>query len=162
VSTFFFYWYANYIFFYQEKSSLFLVSLDFLIKQLDQPGGFLGYLGKLLTTFYYHKLAGPVLMSLIILGSVYLLNRIGKLISGKQAFIFPFLAGAAMVYLQANYQFAAFNNTGVLLQLLAFYLVIRFLQGKWNWIAVILFPGWYFLTGGFSWIFLLLYLMRAA
>ena len=158
--AFYFYWFANYIFYHQEKTSLFLISLDFLKNQIDQPGGFMEYLGKLLTAFYYPKLLGPVLMSFIILGSVYLLSLTGKLISGKKAYIFPFLTGAVMVYLQTNYQYAAFNNSGIFLQLLLFFLIIRFSPGKWNWIAVAAFPAWYFLTGGFSWIFLLLFSMQ--
>jgi hypothetical protein len=161
-STIFFYGFVSYVFFHQEKSSLFLVSSQFLADHLDQPGGFLEYLGKLLTTFYYHKLAGSVLMSLIILGTVFFLSRIGKEISGKSAFVLPFLVGALMVILQTNYQYAAFNNTGIFLQLLFYYLTIKFLKGKLEWITVALFPLWYFLTGGFSWIFLLLFMMRLA
>lgn len=162
ISTFFYYRFAHYVFFHQEKTSLFLVSSGFLSEHLDQPGGFLEYLGKLLTAFYYYKLAGAVLMSLVILGSVYLLNRIGKLISGKPAFFLPFLAGALMVILQTNYQYAAFNNVGIFLQLLFYYLTLRYLKGKPEWITVAVFPVWYFLTGGFSWIFLLLFVMRSA
>jgi hypothetical protein len=159
-TTFFFYWFASYIFYHQEKTSLFITSADFLKRHLDQPGGFLEYLGKLLAAFYYPKLLGPVLTGLIISGSIYLLSQTGKLISGKSAYVFPFLTGAAMVYLQANYQYAAFNNLSIFLQLLAFYLTNRFFHEKWNWIVVFLFPAWYFLTGGFSWIFLLLFLLQ--
>lgn len=160
-SIFFFYWFANYIFFYQEKSSLFLVSSQFLAEHLDQPGGFLEYLSKLLTSLYYHKLVGPVLICLIILGSVILLRRIGKEISGRPAYILPFFTGALMVFLQTNYQYAAFNNLGIFLQLLFYYFTLRFLKRNFEWITVAVFPVWYFLTGGFSWILLLLFIMRS-
>jgi hypothetical protein len=161
-SIFFFYWFTSYVFFHQEKMSLFLVSSSFLSEHLDQPGGFLEYLGKLLTTFYYHKLVGAVLMSLVIFGAVFLLSRIGKEISGKSAFVLPFLAGALMVVLQTNYQYAALNNVGIFLQLLFYYSTVKFLNGKLEWITVALLPLWYFLTGGFAWIFLLLFMMRLA
>jgi len=156
-TVFYFYWFANYIFFYQEKTSLFLVSFSYLKEHFDQPGGFLEYLGNLVTAFYYHKLTGPVLLELIILGSALLVAQIAKIRSGKTAYIFPFLIGAGMVYLQANYQYAAVNNLGILLQLLFFYLTLRFFRKRLEWIPVLLFPGWYILTGGFSWIFLVLF-----
>jgi len=162
ISTFFFYSFASYVFFYQEKSSLFLVSSDFLREHFDQPGGFLEYVSKLLAAFYYHKIVGSVLMSLVILGAVFFLSRIGKEISGKSAFFLPFLAGVLMVILQTNYQFAALNNIGIFLQLLFYYSTLRFLKGNFEWMTVAVFPFWYFLTGGFSWIFLVLFMMRLA
>ncbi|SHJ28044.1 hypothetical protein SAMN05444280_11537 [Tangfeifania diversioriginum] len=156
-TVFYFYWFANYIFFYQEKTSLFLVSFSYLKEHFDQPGGFLEYLGSLVSAFYYHKFTGPVLMGLIIFASVLLVARIAKIKTGKPAPVFPFLIGAGMVYLQANYQYAAVNNLGIFLQLLFFYLTLRFFRKRLEWIPVLLFPGWYILTGGFSWIFLVLF-----
>jgi hypothetical protein len=159
-TVFYFYWFANYIFFYQEKASLFLVTFSYLKEQLGQPGGFLEYLGNLITAFYYHKLAGAVLTGLMIFCSVFFVARIEKIKSGKPATVFPFLIGAGMVYLQANYQYAAVNNVGILLQLLIFYLTIRFFRKKLEWIPVFLFPLWYILSGGFSWIFLALFIVH--
>lgn len=159
-TVFYFYWFANYIFFYQEKASLFLVSLSYLKEHFDQPGGFLEYLGNLVSAFYYHKLTGPVLMGLIIFASVLLVARIVKIKTGRPAILFPFLIGAGMVYLQANYQYAAVNNVGIFLQLLFFYLTLRFLRKRLEWIPVLLFPLWYILTGGFSWIFLALFVLH--
>ncbi|HSO89472.1 MAG TPA: DUF6057 family protein, partial [Draconibacterium sp.] len=48
------------------------------------------------------------------------------------------------------------NNLGIFLQILMFYLAIRFLNGAKMWIAVGLFPVWYIITGSFSLIFLIL------
>lgn len=159
-TVFYFYWFANYIFFYQEKASLFLVSFSYLKEHFDQPGGFLEYLGSLVSAFYYHKLTGPVLMGLIIFASVRLVARIAKIKTGRPATIFPFLIGAGMVYLQANYQYAAVNTIGIFLQLLLFYCTLRFFSMKLEWIPVLLFPLWYILTGGFSWIFLALFVVH--
>lgn len=159
VSATYFLWFASYIFFYQEKSMLFLVSTDFLFKHLDQPGGFLEYLGIFFTTFYYHEVAGAVLLSFIILLVSWVLSLIGKNISGKQVYVLPFMIGAGLVYLQTHYQYAVFNTLGILLQLVLFYFIIRFLKGKREWLPVVLFPFWYFLTGGFAWLFFVLFLL---
>ena len=47
----------------------------------------------------------------------------------------------------------------MLLQLLLFYLTIRYLKG---FIPVIIFPFWYLVTGGFAWIFALMYTLYLA
>ncbi len=155
-STFHLYWFASYIFFYQEKSTLFLVSFSYLAEHLRQPGGFLVWLAELQTAFYFYPLAGAFIVSIEICLIIFVIIKIGKVLTGKTFFLIPFLTGAVLFYLQTNYQYLAFNNLGIFLQILLFYLVIQFLNGTKIWIPVLLFPGWYFLTGSFSFIFLIL------
>lgn len=156
LSTFYFYWFVSYIFFYQEKSSLFLVSFSYLTEHLQQPGGFLVWLAELQTAFYFYPLAGAFIVSIEMCLVIFLITKIGGVLTGRTFFLIPFLTGAILFYLQTNYQYAAFNNLGILLQILMFYLAIQFLKGTTMWIPVILFPGWYLLTGSFSLIFLIL------
>ena len=156
LSTFYFYWFASYIFFYQEKSVLFLVSISYLAEHLNQPGGFLIWLAELQTAFYYYPFAGALIVSIEICLVIFLISKIGKVIKRKTTCLVPFLTGAILFYLQTNYQYLAYNNLGILLQILMFYLVIRFLEGNKMWIPVLLFPGWYLLTGSFSLILLVL------
>jgi len=155
--TFYLYYFTSYIFFYQEKSSLFLVSFDFLLNHLNQPGGFLIYLGDLQTTFYYYPLVGAILVSLEVLATVFLVGRIGKKISGKRSFFVPFLIGAGLFYLQTNYQYVALNNLGIIIQLCLFLWVISYSNRRYEWIPVLLFPVNYFLFGSFSILFLVQY-----
>jgi hypothetical protein len=154
LSTFYLYWFAGYIFFYQEKITLFLVSFSYLTEHLNQPGNFLIWLAELQTAFYYYPLAGALIVSAEICLIVLLIFETGKLLTGKNFFLIPFLTGAVLFYLQTNYQYLAFNNLGIFLQILMFYLTIRYLEGIKMWIPVIFFPVWYFLTGSFSILFL--------
>lgn len=157
LSTFFFSWFANYIFFYQEKSSLFQVSLPYLFSHLNQPGGLLKYLGEFQTTLYYYPLMGAVLVSLEICLAILLVSGISKVLTGRSVYFVPFAIGAALFYMQTNYQYVALNNLGILLQLALFYLTITLLKGKWEWTVAILFPAWYFLTGSFSILYFVLF-----
>ncbi|WP_346864405.1 DUF6057 family protein [uncultured Draconibacterium sp.] len=154
MGTFFLYYYSAYIFFYQEKSILFQLSLDYLQQHLNQPGGFLIYLGKLQTTFYYYPFIGSLLVVLELCFLIWLLQKTGKLLSGRSYYFIPFLLGGALFYLQINYQYLAFNNLGILLQLFLFYIFVRCKKSVFLWGGVILFPGIYFLFGSFSFLLL--------
>ena len=156
----YFNWFGNYIFFYQEKSSLFLVTYSYLVEALNRPGGFLNYLGQLVTTFYFYPLVGSVLVSVVFCMVVWLVAETGKIYTGKNLYILPFIIGATLFYLQTNYQFRIFNSVGILLQLLLFYYTIARLKRKLQWAPVFLFPAWYILTGSFSVIFLVLFLFH--
>lgn len=153
-SFLFFGFFADYVEFYQEKLSLFVFSRDYLIDKLSQPGSLLIYLGKFLTTFYYYPLAGAIIISVIICLIIYVISKIIRYLSGRESILVPVIFGAAVFFLQTNYQYLLFNSLGILLQLTLFYLTIRYLKG---WIPVIIFPFWYYLTGGFAWIFGLMY-----
>lgn len=154
-STFYLYYFTSYIFFFQEKTSLFLVSLPYLQEHLNQPGGFLQYLSELQTTFYYYPFIGAILVSAEVCVIIYLVGRIGNVFSERKFYFLPFLIGALLFYLQTNYQYVALNNVGILIHLWLFLRVITYLREKCRWIPVVLFPAMYFLFGSFSVIFLL-------
>ena len=146
--------FADYIGFYQEKISLFVFSRDYLIDNIKQPGSLLVYLGRFLTTFYYYPFVGGLIISSIICLIILVISKIIGSSTGKETLLLPLLFGTAFFVLQADYQYLLYNSLGVLLQLLLFYLTIRYLKG---FIPVIIFPFWYLLTGGFAWIFALMY-----
>ena len=156
ISFAFFGFYADYTCFFQEKTSLFVFSRDYLNDNLRQPGSLLIYLGKFLTSFYYNPITGTIIISLIIALISWMFYAILNYLSGRRSFLIPVLAGMAVFYLQTTYRYLAFNNLGLLLQLCTFYLVVKHLKG---WLPVFLFPLWYFATGGFSWIFGLMYIL---
>lgn len=156
MGTFFLYYYSAYIFFYQEKSILFQLSFDYLKQHLNQPGGFLIYLSELQTTFYYYPLLGSLLVVVQLCILIWLLQNIGKLLSGRSFYFIPFLVGGALYYLQTNYQYLAFNNLGILLQLFLLYIFVRSKKSVFLWSGIILFPAVYFLFGSFSVLLLLM------
>jgi len=148
--------FSNYLFFYQEKSSLFIFSYDFLHENLHQPGGFLIWLGKLFSTFYYYPLAGAFIVSSIFTLIVLSVSKIILVLTGNEARIIPFIIGISLFYLQTDYRYLLFNNLGLLLQLAVFWFVIRYLTFIKGWLPVVLAPVLFYFTGGFTWVFLLL------
>ena len=153
-SFLFFGFFADYIEFYQEKLSLFVFSRDYFTDNITQPGSLLVYLGRFLTTFYYYPFLGGLIISSILCLIIFIISKIIRLLTGKAALLVPLYFGTAFFILQADYQYLLFNSLGVLLQLLLFYLTIRYLKG---FVPVIIFPFWYLVTGGFAWIFALMY-----
>ncbi len=139
--------YANHIFIYQEKNSLFVFSADYLYDHLNQPGSLLKYLAGLISSFYYIQYAGAFIASAVILLTILSLSEIIKLIKGKETLFVPFFTGILMFWLQTNYRYMLYNNLGILLQLL---LALVFIKYKRKYLPAILLPLWYFLNGGFS------------
>lgn len=158
VSVFvYFAFFGNYVLFYQEKFSLFIFSFDFLKENLHQPGGLLIWLGKLLSIFFYHSVTGALVIAAILSLTVYYVSEIIKFLSGKNAIIPSVVSGMILFYVQTEYQFFLFNSLGLLFQLLFFYVSIKhfkFLRGR---IPLLFGPLLYFATGGFVWIFLILF-----
>jgi len=155
----FFGFFADYIEFYQEKLSLFVFSRDYLIDNITQPGSLLVFLGRFLTTFYYYPLVGGLIISLVLSLIIFMTSKIIKLLTGKMTLLLPLLFGAAFFILQSSYQYLLYNSVGVLLQLVLFYLTIKYLK---DFVPVIIFPFWYLVTGGFAWIFGLMYTLYIA
>lgn len=155
-SFIYFGFFVDYILFYQEKSSLFIFSSDFLFENLHQPGGFLIWLGKFFSTFFYYTPAGALIVAAILTLIVTTVTNIIRILTGKNSIIVPFIIGAALFYLQTDYRFLIYNNLGLLLQLALFYVTIRYLTSLKGWIPVIIIPLWYFATGGFALVFSIL------
>jgi hypothetical protein len=152
----YFCFFADYVLFYQEKSSLFIFSFDFLKENLHQPGGFLIWLGKLLTTFFYYPFTGGLVVALILTLVVLAVSAIIRIISGNNSILFPLLTGVALFYFQTDYRFLLYNNAGVLFQLCLFLLAIKYINIWRGWIPVLLIPLVYFATCGFAWMYLLM------
>lgn len=155
-SFIYFGFFADYVLFYQEKSSLFIFSFDFLKENLHQPGGLLIWLGKLFTTFYYYPFAGGLIVTLVVTLIVLTVSAIIRIISGNNSTLFPLLTGVALFYLQTNYRFIIYNNAGLLIQLSFFLLAIKYVNVWKGWIPVLLIPLIYFATCGFAWMYLLM------
>jgi hypothetical protein len=155
-SFIYFGFFGDYIFFYQEKSSLFIFSRDFLHENLHQPGGLLIWLAKFFSTFYYYPLIGAMMLSSILTMITILASRIILILNGQNSRIIALVIGTSLFYLQTDYRFLLINDLGLLLQMTLFWLVIRYLRFLKGWAAVMLVPFWFYATGGFAWVFQLL------
>jgi hypothetical protein len=152
--------YFDYIFFYQEKSKLFFTTFQSFTGYLNRPGGILEYIGDFITSLYYYPVIGAVIVSLEIVLLIYFLTEISKVLAEKNFCGIAFVVGALFFYMQLNHYYFNFNTLGVLLQIGLFYLTIKYLKGELLWIAVILFPLWYYATGGFSVVYFVLFTLN--
>lgn len=150
----YFYFFGNHVLFFQEKTSLFIFSFEFLTENIKQPGGFLVYISAFLTTFSCYPAAGALIYATILWMIVVFSLEITVAVSGSKRVLIPYLAGLALFYLQLDYRYLLLNNTGILLQILFFWLSVRYLKG---FIPVLLLPLFYFLTGGFTLIYLFMF-----
>ncbi|MEI6140331.1 MAG: DUF6057 family protein [Mariniphaga sp.] len=144
------------LFVYQEKTSIFVLSVDFLTENLTQPGGLLVYFTKFLTAFFYYPIAGAIIVSLVITLIVLTISEIIYLLRGKKYPIPALIFGIGLFYLQTNYQFLLIYNLGLLVQLLFFLMSIRYNTHLKGAIPILLAPLCVFMTGGFVWIFLIM------
>ncbi len=153
----YFAFFIDYVLFYQEKSSLFVFTSGFLTENLHQPGGPLVYLGKFFTTFFYNPVSGSLVISSVITLIVLAISKIVTYLSGKSLKVLPFLIGAALFFMQTDYRFSLVNNLGLLLQLAFFYISVKYLASFLKgWIPVVLIPLWYFVSGGFTLLFIIM------
>ena len=148
---------GDYITYYQEKNSLFVFSKDYLVSHLIQPGALLIYVGNFLTTFFYYPLTGAVVIALLISFSGYMVSKITNILAGKISWSVTLLFSAVLFYFQTSYQFPVFNIAGLTLQLVLFFLLIKYSELWWG---IILFPVWYYITGAYSLVFILLVTTR--
>jgi len=148
--------FGNYIFFYQEKSSLFVFSTGYLLENLRQPGSLLLYFSRFLSSFFYYPAIGSLIAAATIWLAVILIRKILSLMKSRFENTLPVIAGLALFYLQADYQYMLYNNVGLLAQLFLFFLVVRSCKKYW---PIWLLPLWYFITGGFALLFCGIYFL---
>ena len=148
--------FCNYIFFPQEKSSLFIFSSDFLNENLHQPGGLLIWLGKFFSAFYYFPVIGAIILSSVLTLTAILISKIILILEGQKSLFLPVLVVVTLFFLQTDFHFLMFCNLGLLLQLSVFCFVIKYLTFLKGWIPVIIVPIWFYFTGSFTFIYLLL------
>ena len=158
IIIYYFFNYFEYVFFYQEKSKLFLTTFFDFKTYLDRPGGLLEYVSDFITSLYYY----PRLGALIVAGEIILIvlfsSLTAKRYSGRQCYFIPFFIGGVFFFMHLNHYFLNVNTLGVMLQLALFYSVMNFSSKKTGYIIAILFPLWYYVTGVFSGIFMILFI----
>lgn len=155
ISFMYFCFFANYIFTYQEKKSLFLFTNDFLRENLTKPGGFLVYISIFLSSFYYYIALGAFILSALLTFIVRLSSRVIFLFSGKRNTVIPLTTGILLFAMQTDYRSLLFNIIGFLFVILLMLIVAKHPDLLHGWFPVIFLPLVYYFTGGFIWIALL-------
>lgn len=158
----YFYLAGNYILVFQETRSLFLFSEEYLHKFLLKPGGLLEYSAKFLTQFYTDSFSGPLVISVILTIPaviIYFINK--RLIPGiTYSLLFLLIPSFLLLLMQANYYHMMEYNLGFLM-ILIYYLFMVSSEKKFHrYLIVLLFPLFYYLTGAYSMIFGILYIIH--
>lgn len=154
-----FVWFAfisNHILFFQEKSSLFILSREYISEKLWQPGGALYLLSEFLTSFYYYPVAGSIIVSGVITLTTFAISRCVFIISGRNEKIFPFVIGLLLFLLHTEYTVLLSGSLGIFLQICAFIIFLKVAKRSILWAPFAMLPLMYLVAGGFCWIFMFL------
>ena len=148
-----FYFPGEYVLIANRDLSLFLPTPGYLRSFLDRPGGFLEYLGSLLSQFYRIRLAGAICLGLV-LATMYLVSqRLFARISGHKA---PQAMGAISALLLLGmhnfYPHQLSHSLGLILTLALAAHVPSGKRKRRMYLALAL-PLIYLLGGGFMWFF---------
>jgi len=151
----YFFWFGNYILFFQENQSLFLYSGRYFHDFLIKPGGITVLSGKFLTQFYSNELAGSVILATIFATLFYLFTRLFKnrKFSSSLSLLLSLIPSCLLVLMQTHYYHFMEVNLGYLSVILFLIFSIYLSKRNAGFIVLILFPLYYYLTGAFAWIF---------
>jgi|WetSurMetagenome_2_1015567.scaffolds.fasta_scaffold00009_76 hypothetical protein len=155
VFIFFAFFYNSHLHF-EEETQLFLLTKDFFLSKIRLPGGGSGYAGGFLTQFYFWSLAGPLIITLLLLGIQQVMYRILKSLNNNPSFLpVSFLPAINGFFILCDEFYPLSGIVGILLALLAAWLyttinrkLIRFISG------ILLIVIVYWLAGGSYLLFL--------
>jgi len=157
----YFYWFSDYLLFFQEKQFLFVFSGDFIREYLLKPGGPIELTGKFLTQFYSNTILGSLILSSVLTLPGYILFRINKrLIPGTNlSLLFLLIPSCLLLLMQTHYYHMMEYNLGFILVFL--HLLLSILAEKKNarFLVIIMFPLFYYLAGAYAWIYLGIYVI---
>lgn len=146
---------ADYILFFQEKSTLFIFSGEYFSGKSGRPGGLLVCLSEFLTSFYFIPVAGAFIISAINTLTAFLVSRCVLALSGRNEKIYPFVISLLFFVAQTDYTFLLHNSLGMFLSVMIFCITVKTSKHLKGWLPVIIAPFWYFIVGGFCWIFMI-------
>lgn len=157
----YFYWFGDYLLFFQEKQSLFIYSGDFVREYFLKPGGLLELTGKFLTQFYANTFLGSlILASILTLPALFLFNINKRLIPGTNLSLFFLLIPSCFLLLmQTHYYHMMEYNLGFILVFAYLHLSIIAEKRKAGYLVLLMFPLFYFMTGAYAWIYLGIYVI---
>ncbi len=151
----YFFWFGNYILFFQENQSLFLYSGRYFNDFFIKPGGITVLSGKFLTQFYKNEFAGSIILSTVFTTLFYLFTGLfrNRNFSPSLSLLLSLVPSCLLVLMQTNYYHFMEVNLGYLSVLLFFMFSIYLNKRNAGFVVLILFPLYYYLAGAFAWIF---------
>jgi len=159
----YFFWFGNYILFFQENQSLFLYSGQYFHDFLNKPGGFIVLLGKYITQFYADGITGSILVATVTTTLFHLFTRLfrNQNLSPSLSQLLALIPSCLLMLMQARYYHFMEVNLGYLSVLLFLAFSIYLNKKNVSFLVFILFPLYYYLAGAFAWIFAGAYMANA-
>jgi phage terminase large subunit-like protein len=154
-----FYFPGEYVLTANRDLSLFLPTPEYLLTFLDRPGGLLEYLGSFLSQFYRIRLAGAMVLGLVLATMYMASQKLFTRISGRKASPAVGIISALLVLGMHNfYPHQLSHSLGLLLTLV---LAAHVPSGssKRRIYLVLAVPLIYLASGGFVWLFSVLAFM---
>jgi len=157
----YFFFFGSYILFFQEQQSLFVYTSYFLHNFLVRPGGLLDLCGQFITQFYISRLAGSVILALMLTLPGIILFYVNRRLMPASEFspVLLLIPSCLMLLLQTHYYHLMLYNLGYLLVLLYFLISISPANTKIRWVALAFFPLFFYLAGAYAIIFLCLFII---
>lgn len=156
----YFFWFGDYVIYFQEQQSLFIYSWEHLHEYFIKPGGLLELSGRFLTQFYISRLAGALILSVILtVPAIILYKTVLKIAPGTSypAFFFLFPPGLMML-MQTHYYHTMTFNLGFVVVLLCFSLAVAIWEKRSHILVFFIFPLLYYFAGAYMIVFSLLYI----
>ncbi len=162
LSLVYYYFFSNHIFYYQENLSLFVFSGDYLAQFSCKPGGLLVYAGNFLTQFYFSLISGALILAAVFALIAMTYFKISEKLGAVRPFSFLFAAVASciLILIQTNINYLIYNNLGFLFAGLFFLYSISFDKKLYGIPVLIMFPLFFYISGGFAWVFLGMYVIH--
>ena len=161
LSTVYFYWFGNYLFFFQENQSLFVFGSEYLQKFIRIPGGLLEYTGNFLKQGYFNYAYGSIILSLVFTSVAIVFLKLNRRLSpgGSYSLSYILLPSCFLILMQMNQYHSLHHQLGFLL--VAVYFLFSIISDK-KWVrffVLALFPLFFYLVGAFAWIYLGMYII---
>ncbi len=158
VSFLFFYFFRNTLFNYQESTSLFIYTNEYLSKITDKPGGLLVYLGNFLSQVYFSSFYGSIILALLNITLCFCIARAGTALNAdlilKRILLLSLFA--VMLLFQSQYEHFIHYSLGFLMVAVCFSVIVTVGAG---WRRLIYFTGlplFYYVAGPFAVLFVLM------
>jgi len=150
--------FSNYVLYFQETQSLFVFSGDHLLTYLGKAGGLVEYCGKFLTTFYHSRIAGSLIVSIMLILPGIVLHKANRLKSRGSSLVIVSELVPAMLLIsaQANYFYLMEYNVGILAVTILYYFFEFARLRNLRLFITLLFPLIYYITGAFTFILILM------
>ncbi|MDQ1297106.1 MAG: hypothetical protein QG611_1085, partial [Bacteroidota bacterium] len=153
--------FGKHIFTYQDNLTLFVYSGEYLDHFALKPGGLLEYAGNFIAQGYFNPIIGSLILTSLFTLIAYIFLKIAEEIYYNGMFLTTLmvLPSVILMILQTDFNYQLHNTIGFLAASVYFLLVIKSKKRYLLFILLALFPVFYYLTGGYIWIFTGMYIL---